>query len=42
MIDTKQILIDLSKLTDGEKEEMIKLGILNETNQIKEIGRAHV
>ena len=36
MIDTKQILIDLSKLTDGEKEEMIKLGILNETNQIKE------
>jgi len=36
MIDSKQILIDLDKLTDGEKEEMIKLGILTETNQIEE------
>ncbi len=36
MIDTKQILIDLKNLSDGEKEEMIKLGILDETSQIKE------
>ena len=36
MIDSKQLHIDLNKLTDGEKEEMIKLGILSETNQLKE------
>lgn len=36
MIDTKKLLIDLDKLTDGEKEEMIKLGILNENNRLKE------
>lgn len=37
MIDTEpKILIDLDKLTDNEREEMIKLGILSETNQITE------
>ncbi|MCD6200324.1 MAG: hypothetical protein J7K46_00780 [Bacteroidales bacterium] len=36
MIDTKRILIDLGKLTDGEKEEMTKLGILDEMNRITE------
>lgn len=36
MIDSKQLLIDLSKLTDGEKEEMIKLGFLTENIQLKE------
>lgn len=36
MTNSKQLLIDLNKLTDGEKEEMIKLGILNEANQLKE------
>ena len=36
MIDTKKILIDLSKLTEGEKEEMTKLGILDELNRITE------
>ena len=36
MIDTKQILIDLGKLSEGEKEEMTKLGILNESNHITE------
>lgn len=30
----KQVLIDLSKLTDGEKVEMKKLGILSEDNKI--------
>ena len=32
----KQILIDLSELTDGEKMEMRKLGILNANNQMTE------
>ncbi|UCG26791.1 MAG: hypothetical protein JSV24_07355 [Bacteroidales bacterium] len=36
MINTKELLIDLDKLTDGEKEEMIKLGILSEDNQLKQ------
>jgi len=36
MIDTKELLINLEKLTDGEKEEMIKLGILNGENKLKE------
>ena len=37
MIDTDpRVLIDLNKLTDNEREEMIKLGILSETNQITE------
>ena len=36
MIDSKQLLIDLNKLTDGEKEEMIKLGFLTENHQLKE------
>lgn len=35
MIETKpRILIDLEKLTDGEKKEMYKLGILSDTDQI--------
>lgn len=36
MIETQRVLIDLNKLTDGEREEMMKLGILSETNNIKE------
>jgi len=36
MIDSKQMLINLESLTEGEKEEMIKLGILSGNNQIKE------
>lgn len=36
MIDSKQLLINLDKLTDGEKEEMNKLGILTENSQLKE------
>lgn len=32
--DTKKVLIDLSKLTDGEKIEMKKLGILSSTNKM--------
>jgi enamine deaminase RidA (YjgF/YER057c/UK114 family) len=35
MINTQKLLIDLENLTDGEKEEMIKLGILSETNRLK-------
>ncbi len=35
MIETQKLLIDLDKLTEGEKEEMIKLGILSESNRIK-------
>jgi enamine deaminase RidA (YjgF/YER057c/UK114 family) len=35
MIDTQKLLIDLDNLTDGEKEEMMKLGILSETNRPK-------
>ena len=33
-ITEKKLLIDLSKLTDGERKEMKKLGILNQDNQI--------
>jgi enamine deaminase RidA (YjgF/YER057c/UK114 family) len=33
-MDNKQILIDLSKLTDGERFEMKKLGILTDNNQV--------
>jgi len=36
MIETQQLLIDLTKLTDGEREEMVKLGILNENNRLKQ------
>ena len=36
MVETEQLLIDLAKLTDGEREEMTKLGILNEDNQIRD------
>ena len=36
MIDTKELLIDLGKLTDGERNEMIKLGMLSEDNRLKE------
>jgi 2-iminobutanoate/2-iminopropanoate deaminase len=36
MIETKELLINLDKLTDGEKIEMIKLGMLSEDNRIKE------
>jgi 2-iminobutanoate/2-iminopropanoate deaminase len=35
-MDNKQLLIDLSKLTDGERTEMIKLGILSEHTCIKD------
>jgi len=34
MIDTKKVLIDLKNLTEGEKEEMTRLGILDELNNI--------
>jgi 2-iminobutanoate/2-iminopropanoate deaminase len=34
MTDAKEILIDLSKLTDGEKIEMRKLGMLSRDNRI--------
>ena len=36
MIETQKILIDLNKLTDGEKEEMKKLGILDDLGTITE------
>jgi 2-iminobutanoate/2-iminopropanoate deaminase len=35
-MDNKQILIDLSSLTDGERFEMKKLGMLTDNNQITE------
>ena len=35
MIETQKLLIDLENLTDGEKEEMMKLGILSESNRFK-------
>lgn len=35
MIETQKLLIDLENLTDGEKEEMTKLGILSESKRIK-------
>ena len=34
MADKKELLINLDNLTDGERDEMIKLGILSEENQI--------
>jgi 2-iminobutanoate/2-iminopropanoate deaminase len=34
MTERKEILIDLSKLTDGERIEMRKLGILSRENKI--------
>ena len=35
MIETKpKVLIDLGKLTDGERIEMAKMGILSDTNQM--------
>jgi enamine deaminase RidA (YjgF/YER057c/UK114 family) len=35
MIETQKLLIDLENLTDGERDEMIKLGILSESNRVK-------
>lgn len=36
MIETQQILIDLNRLTEGEKREMHKLGILSADCQIRD------
>ncbi len=36
LIENKKLLIDLSKLTDGEKVEMKKLGLLSDDNKIIE------
>ena len=36
MIETKELVIDLNKLTDGEKEEMTKLGMLGDNLTLKE------
>ena len=33
-MDDKKVLIDMTKLTDGERMEMKKLGILSDNNQI--------
>jgi enamine deaminase RidA (YjgF/YER057c/UK114 family) len=38
MIETEKLLIDLKHLTKGEREEMRKLGMLNETDALKEYG----
>jgi 2-iminobutanoate/2-iminopropanoate deaminase len=35
-MDNKQLLIDLSKLSEGERDEMTKLGILSEGNLIND------
>ena len=35
MIETQTLLIDLENLSEGEKDEMIKLGILSESNRVK-------
>jgi 2-iminobutanoate/2-iminopropanoate deaminase len=35
-MDNKQLLIDFTKLTEGERTEMIKLGILSEDNNLKD------
>jgi len=35
-MENKQLLIDLTKLTSGERDEMMKLGILSDQNQISE------
>jgi enamine deaminase RidA (YjgF/YER057c/UK114 family) len=34
-ITKESLLIDLSKLTDGEKEEMVKLGMISEDQQLQ-------
>lgn len=36
MIETQQLLIDLNQLSDGERAEMMKLGLLSENNRLKE------
>jgi enamine deaminase RidA (YjgF/YER057c/UK114 family) len=36
MTDKKELLINLDNLTDGERGEMVKLGILSEDNKLKE------
>ena len=36
LIDTRELLIDISKLTEGERIEMKKLGILSSDNKITE------
>lgn len=36
MLEKNELLINLDDLTGGERDEMIKLGILSEGNQIKE------
>lgn len=35
MIETEKLMVDLEKLSEGEKDEMMKLGILSETNRLK-------
>jgi enamine deaminase RidA (YjgF/YER057c/UK114 family) len=35
MIETQKLLIDLENLSDGERDEMIKLGVLSESNRVK-------
>lgn len=35
MIETEKFLIDLEKLSDAERDEMMMLGILSESNRIK-------
>lgn len=35
-MENEQLLIDLKKLTSGERDEMMKLGILSDQNQISE------
>lgn len=35
MIETQKLLIDLENLSEGEKDEMIKLGILSDSNRVK-------
>jgi len=41
-MDNKKNLVDLSKLTDGEKSEMKKLGILSGDNQLLEFVHPYV
>jgi len=35
MIETQKLLIDLENLSDGERDEMMKLGILSDSNRVK-------
>jgi len=35
-MENEQLLIDLKKITSGERDEMMKLGILSDQNQISE------